>query len=103
MSMYSAPLRMLDLAEQLPEVAFHGLDVGASAITLFPLHPNLRILMSSTVPIGTRYPPDNVTFHIHDCKGGLIYPSATFDVVHGRLISLGVSLMLHVLVDTRAQ
>ncbi|KAI0352068.1 S-adenosyl-L-methionine-dependent methyltransferase [Trametes cingulata] len=63
---------VLDLAKEFPDVAFYGLDF---------------------VPIATRYPPPNVMFQVHDFTEEMPYPPESFDLVHARLVSLGIADM----------
>ena len=43
-----------------------------------------------TVPIQTRYPPQNVRFEIADVTGVLRFPDESVDVVHARMTCLEV-------------
>ena len=44
-----------------------------------------------TVPIATRYPPDNVRFEIVDVRQFLRFSNDSIDFVHARSAFLGVS------------
>ncbi|KAH8092174.1 hypothetical protein BXZ70DRAFT_951500 [Cristinia sonorae] len=57
------------MAQQFPHVRFDGLDI---------------------VPIATRYPPANVRFEMHDIAEPFRYANGTYDLVHGRSISMAV-------------
>ncbi|KAH9856397.1 S-adenosyl-L-methionine-dependent methyltransferase [Lenzites betulinus] len=60
---------VLQMAAQFPQAMFTGLDIA---------------------PISTRYPPANVTFQLYDIMLGLPYASSSIDIVHARMITLGV-------------
>lgn len=50
--------------------------------------------MSCAVPIATRYPPRNVMFEMHNINERFRYANGYFDLVHGRSISMAVSLYI---------
>ena len=87
------------MAKEFPLVEFRGLDLGACCsdprwdeIDDFVGHsPCLDTLsFHPTVPIQTRYPPQNVRFEIADVTGVLRFPDGSVDVVHARMTCLGV-------------
>ncbi|KAN0125366.1 S-adenosyl-L-methionine-dependent methyltransferase [Lactarius tabidus] len=58
---------VLEMAREFPNVQFYGVD---------------------SVPIQTRYPPNNVLFEIADVTEGLNFKDASVDVVHARMTCL---------------
>ncbi|KAH9856406.1 S-adenosyl-L-methionine-dependent methyltransferase [Lenzites betulinus] len=60
---------MLEMAEHFPHVLFTGIDI---------------------VPISTRSPPANVILQLYDVTLGLPHASSSFDIIHARMITLGV-------------
>ncbi|KAJ7457052.1 S-adenosyl-L-methionine-dependent methyltransferase, partial [Mycena latifolia] len=60
----------MDVACDFPHVAFHGIDI---------------------VPIATRYPLANVQFSIHDVNTPTTWATGTFDLIHGRSVTLAVT------------
>lgn len=45
----------------------------------------------SLVPIATRFPRRNVRFEVHDLREQLRWGDGTFDLIHARDLSMGVS------------
>ena len=84
------------MAKEFPLVEFRGLDLGACysgprwmrLMTL--LNIPLALIFFPTVPIQTRYPPQNVRFEIADVTGVLRFVDASVDIVHARMTCLRV-------------
>lgn len=47
----------------------------------------------SSVPIATRFPRRNVRFEVHDMREQLRWGDGTFDLIHARDLSMGVSYL----------
>ncbi|KAJ7462106.1 S-adenosyl-L-methionine-dependent methyltransferase [Mycena latifolia] len=60
----------MDVASDFPHVAFRGIDI---------------------VPIATRYPLANVQFTMHDVNTPTTWAAGTFDLIHGRSVTLAVT------------
>ena len=87
--------RVDDMADEFPHVRFYGIDSGRRS-TSYSLHGLNEIL----VPLMNRYPAANVQFEMGDVTSTLRWESQSFDLVHARFVTLGVSVISFSLLAT---
>ncbi|KAI0076867.1 S-adenosyl-L-methionine-dependent methyltransferase [Panus rudis PR-1116 ss-1] len=82
-------LRPIPLSRQ-PRALDLGTGTGRWVLEMAAEFPHVHFKAVDIVPIATMHPPDNVDFEIHDINEEFRYESGSFDLVHGRSISMAV-------------